>query len=129
MAETGINNGNGKVWSNIIIILAVIGGLAAIIQPMRQQQDALQKQIDEVKNNGSPASGAHMASMEQKFVEVETQFRGISNLEQANRKAMEERISILENSVRLNTDARNSVKERLRSLERSVFHDSAGREK
>lgn len=78
-------NGNGKIaWGTIVMIAAVVGGIAAIFRPLQQAQDTLQRQVDRASKwqedymRGLIPSSAEreLASQKMQFVEVETQFRG-----------------------------------------------------
>ena len=81
------NLSNGNSWNRVAVpalgILALIGGMAAVIVPMHETSAGLQRQVDALAAwqeryvEGKVASSAapKMAEMEQKFVEVETQFR------------------------------------------------------
>lgn len=79
------HNGNGRLsWGTIVMIAAVIGGMAAIFRPLQQAQDNEHRRIDKVEKwqedymRGLIPSSAEreLAAQKMQFVEVETQFRG-----------------------------------------------------
>lgn len=77
-------NGNGRLsWGTIVMIAAVVGGMAAVFRPIQQAQEIEHKRIDKVERwqedymRGLIPSSAErdLASQKMQFVEVETQFR------------------------------------------------------
>lgn len=86
MSETnGNGNGNGRLsWGTIVMIAAVVGGMAAVFRPIQQAQENEHKRIDKVEKwqedymRGLIPSSAEreLAAQKMQFVEVETQFRG-----------------------------------------------------
>jgi SMC interacting uncharacterized protein involved in chromosome segregation len=84
-----INNDKGsteegpKAFGAVVAILAVIGGMAAIIMPMNQSIQSLRDQIKEdrvaleshAQIKGHPGIMAEVAALGQRFAETETQFK------------------------------------------------------
>lgn len=72
------SNGNGRMtWSMIITIVALLGGLAAILVPMQKGQEKVEKWQDDYMRGLIPSSAEReLAAQKMQFVEVETQFRG-----------------------------------------------------
>lgn len=71
-------NGNGRMsWSTIITVVALLGGLAALLVPM---QNGLAKvetwQSDYMRGLIPSSAERELAAQKMQFVEVETQFRG-----------------------------------------------------
>lgn len=71
-------NGNGRLtWSGIIAVVALLGGLAAILVPMQNALEKVEKWQNDYQRGLIPSSAEpQMAAMKMQFVEVETQFRG-----------------------------------------------------
>lgn len=92
-------NGNGTrmSWSVIVTLLAIIGGFGAVVRPMQQAQDSLQRQIDVAQKwqddymRGLIPSSAEreLAAQKMQFVEVETQFRGQKDKIERDEKEIE----------------------------------------
>ena len=146
MAET-----NGGVWANgvfspLLIALTMLGGMSAIIVPMRNELTAHQLQIDkavalaertgqraddkwsEYQQGKIPSSAEpKLAEMNQKFVEVETQFRAFKERMIENETLMTTRsntntrhIEDLEVEATAAREARGRHDERLHQLERRL---------
>lgn len=80
-----VGNGNGTRIFGIITLVAAIGaGAGAFLMPMNQRIDSLQAEImvlrqdlrDHAASDGHPAVSTKIATMHEKFVEIETQFKG-----------------------------------------------------
>lgn len=78
MTDSANGNGNGRLsWSMLITIVALLGGLAAILVPMQKAQDKVEKWQDDYMRGFIPSSAEReLAAQKMQFVEVETQFRG-----------------------------------------------------
>lgn len=72
------SNGNGRMtWSMLITIVALLGGLAAILVPMQKGQEKVEKWQDDYMRGLIPSSAEReLAAQKMQFVEVETQFKG-----------------------------------------------------
>lgn len=99
------NNTGLKALGAVLTILAVITGIAAIVRPMQQRNDNLEKQIDSLKNdlrdhaklNNHPwGVVAEIAEMREKFTEVETQFKGSRERDELLTIRHEDRLTKLE---------------------------------
>lgn len=78
MSETQNGNGNGRLtWGTIVTMIALIGGIAAILLPMEKSQEKVEKWQDDYMRGLIPSSAEReLAAQKMQFVEVETQFRG-----------------------------------------------------
>lgn len=74
-------HGNGKTWTPVLSILALVAGVSAVITPMyagllNQEKLREKSELRIDKNTDSLANiRAEMAAMQVQFAEVETQFR------------------------------------------------------
>ena len=86
---TKSNNGNGstKAFAGVIGLMLVIAGVYAMIEPMNQRIDFLERQITSLKNSHANKEDEHsithrdfvatLSSTTERFAEVETQFDDI----------------------------------------------------
>lgn len=75
----GISNGT-KTFGGVIALVAVVSAISAIMLPLGQRVSALEGNFrDFTTSAGTPGTVAALASLQEKFVEVETQF---SNLDE-----------------------------------------------
>ena len=78
MAESnGPNGAVSKVVAGILALMALIGGVAAIVAPMNQRIEAIEK--GQERHEGAEShigTASQLAAIREKFVEIETQFRG-----------------------------------------------------
>jgi len=121
------NNNNTKAFGGVLVILAVVAGMYAIIQPMNQQMGYLKDEINLVKarlaGHQDVASirdskiTADLSAVKEKFVKAE-----------AEHQATDRRISDLEewriwwNRSHLVADTENRV--RIEALERHCYSES-----
>ncbi len=75
------NENASKVLYGMLAILAVIGGMSAIVLPMQQSIDGLRMVLAEHRSaKGHSPTTAVLAAVKQDFKEVETQFRAQRDL-------------------------------------------------
>lgn len=74
-----LKDSNGsKAFGGVIAIVALITGIGAIVLPMGQRIDALEQSFQSFTTSaGTPETVASLASLQEKFVEVETQFANL----------------------------------------------------
>ena len=109
---TSRSNGNLPILGGIVALLGLIGGVTAIVRPMQQLIDHNQESIqrlqhwqDEYSLGHIPsASAPKMAEVEQKFVEVETQFRAFRERIEENERLMIERWNTADSDTRRNRE-------------------------
>ena len=78
--EHSTNSNNVKVLSGVVAIVALISGILALVRPMGQRIEALERNFSNFTTSaGTPATVSSLAQLQEKFVEVETQF---SNLDE-----------------------------------------------
>lgn len=75
-------HGNGKTWTPVLSILALVAGVSAVITPMyaglinaESENDKVSVRVKELEDAKS-AVQAQLAAMQVQFAEIETQFRG-----------------------------------------------------
>ena len=74
------SEGNGtRAFGGVIALVALLTGMAAIIRPIQQQVDFLDRRIsaDDVREREDTAT---IGKMSERFKEVETQFRSLREL-------------------------------------------------
>ena len=86
-SENGQAQGSStKAFAGVISLLLVIAGVYAMMKPMNQNLDYMRGDIKELKikmnadDNRERTDQAEIASMGEKFIEVETQFRGLKEI-------------------------------------------------
>lgn len=109
-----------KTFGGVVAIIAVILGIFAMVEPMGQRMDFIERQVENVieamslDNERERADLIELGEMRQKFVEIETQF-----------DAYKHRISIIEDWYSWwvkNVPAMDATQsERLKVLERDYF--------
>ena len=106
--EAKDSNGSGpKAFGAIVAILAIIGGMAAIILPMNQIIEAQNKYNqetrmmleDHMKSEGHPGALADISALKERFAEVETQFKWMHDVGEKQDTNVNRRLDILENEV------------------------------
>lgn len=136
------DNANGaKAIAALAALAALVMAIAAIVRPQQQQIDALEKANERIMyearhdldahtdNFGHRTLGSDIATLRQRFAEVEAQFRGLRELVESQLETNDEKIeSIGEwldwwHKTVPGLDARQNT--RLEALERST---SAGNE-
>jgi len=104
--ETKANgNGNGgsstKAFAGVISLLLVIAGVYAMMKPMNQNLDYMRDDIKELKIKMSTddvrerKDQSDIATMGEKFIEVETQFRGLKEIMRIKDEQQSKEIDIL----------------------------------
>jgi len=92
---TSNRTGAATAISVILAIVAITGGMAAIVRPLQQQIQDLHIQLREhrAENNHPWGVVAEVAELRQKFAEVETQFDNLDErtgtIQQTAEKALE----------------------------------------
>ena len=77
------DNGNAKAFGGILAIVALVAGVYAMVEPMNQKIDFITNEIDNIRtcmanDDARERSDAkELASLQEKFREVETQFSGV----------------------------------------------------
>ena len=79
MANTINNSCVAKAFAGILVIAAAVGAMASIVRPINQQLETLQYDFRQhcMENNHPWGVTAEIATLREKFVEVETQFKGL----------------------------------------------------
>ena len=102
MSETR-NGTNVNVVGIITGTVAIISAIAAVLIPMRQSVENLYNLIDKqdkviegVRNTTSPEAASKIAEFGQQFVEIETQFKWVREVQNTKIEHLERRISVLE---------------------------------
>lgn len=111
MAENGNGNGNGllKASAPLLTIVAIITGLAAIVAPMRQSIDGIQRQVDDntkwqndyMRGQIPSSAEKELAAVSIKFAEVETQFRALGARVDKNELIINDKINSSEKEMAL----------------------------
>ena len=103
MAEpNGPNGAVSKVVAGILALMALIGGVAAIVAPMNQRIEAIEK--SQVEHEGSEShigTAAQLAAIREKFVEIETQFRGERQQRQDLAVLLDRRLAALDEKLQM----------------------------
>ena len=79
MAENRNSLGAAKAFGVLLTVAVMIGAMAAIVRPMQQQLSTLEYDLRQhcAENNHPWGVTAEIATLREKFVEVETQFKGL----------------------------------------------------
>lgn len=135
--DTIRNNSSAKAFGGVLAIVAIIAGLYAMVEPMGQRIDfqtehlhTMQRNLEThaAENNHPWGVVAEIAKVQEKFVEVETQFRGMRDLGLLSDEQTKARLGRIEAqmlaleaalSERRSVDA--AVWERVKLLERQVY--------
>lgn len=94
-------NNNAKVVYGLLTIVAVIGGMSAIVLPMQQSIDGLRSVVAEHRlSKGHSPTTAELAAIRENLKEVETQFQAMRDLfdsrfnnSKAHRDRIDERVT------------------------------------
>ena len=121
------DNSNAKAFGGVLVLLALIAGVYAMIEPMTQRIDFLERQMqsqkDELEAHKSKDDHPHALSLHseaaEKFRRVESEFRAIKELFNMNYGSHENRLQKIE-SLRTSEEDRPQW-ERITALERNVF--------
>ncbi len=85
MSNEKNNNTGTKAFAGVLVILAVIAGVFAMVQPMTQRINQLERQINtladhqNLDNTREREDQSKFAASAERFKEVETQFSGLEN--------------------------------------------------
>lgn len=118
------SNGSMAAISAVLGLFAVIGGVYAMVQPMNQRIDHVTEQMQKLEDRlikgldthmagkSHPGAAEDLATMSERFKEVETQFRGIKDIQATRFTEIERRLTETE------TDGNPRHDERIKNLER-----------
>ncbi len=122
MTNNNMSNGM-KTFSGILVIVAVIAATAAIVRPIQQQIESVSIQLRNHTNQNNHPWGviAEIAEIRQRFIEVETQFRGMRDVIEARHNRNSARIEKLERlGIKYTEESLEMIailKEKIRQLE------------
>lgn len=133
--NTKINNSkkNGtKALSVAVLVIAIIAGVYAMVEPMQQRIDFLERQVLRSENllqkhadvKIHPGASEEVAAMRERFKEVETQFKGLREVLQLQIEDMSRRQSAHEARDQTGPYTHKSLAthlERIKALERAVY--------
>ena len=126
----GKNTSNGtKAIVALFVLLAALGtiimAVSATMKPLKQQQDMTATMLrDHAEKNNHPwGVMAELGEMRQRFVEVETQFRGLREIIEIRDENHKERIAKLEEWYNMVSAMNARRDEKLKVLERKVFNE------
>ena len=117
IARTNKNANGAKALGAVVAIVAVIMGVYAMVEPMSQRIDFLERQLDKIDarlhdtDQRERDAAESLAAIQERFQEVETQFRAERELRTTN-------------EARADKDLDESPT-RLRELERLVWGNNA----
>ena len=122
------SNGNGaKAAASIIAVAAVISALVAIVRPMQQQIDFIDRRM-QTDDERARENATTLAKMSERFSEVETQFKSLRELVNVRLENSNYKIHDIENWLKWwhktvpGLDARQNT--RLEHLEREHKWDT-----
>lgn len=133
-------NGGARAFGGVIAVVALISGVAAVILPMGERISSLERQFtaamrslhdehaatfDRVEEQISdhkglyahPEGGNDIGRIQEKFAEVEAQFRGAKELSLQIQKTNERRLDVLEKTVMDHDRLVVSHRQELKALE------------
>jgi uncharacterized protein HemX len=119
------NNSSAKAFGGIIALVALILGVYAMVEPMNQRIDFLERQIDTLEANmrlddlRERKDESRLSAMGEKFMEVETQFSALRELATTSHENIEDRLDKIE-SHRYSEDD-SAQWERIYALERETY--------
>lgn len=100
MAEPSSNG--PKAFASVIALVAVIAGIYAMVEPMSQRVDFLERQLTETRqammldDQRESSDRNLLAAFQERFSEIETQFRAMKELEHVQLQELRRRIERLE---------------------------------
>jgi len=111
------NGGGAKAFASVLVILAVIGGMAAIVRPMQQQTDFLAREVAELQTH---ASDGHPARVEAEVNRVVNRLHlndeDVEKIEARTNK-LEQKVSVLTQQMKDGTKDRYYGKDATRDKE------------
>lgn len=119
------NGGIGSTLTVLAGICAVVAGVYAMVEPMGQRIDFVQKDLTEIrlalaKDDEREMDDVHsFSAVLERFKEVETQFRWLKEVTDVRLAHLEERMSQM--SSWKDAHGNDSQWERIRALERAVY--------
>jgi len=93
-----INNAkpNNKTLGGIIAVVALISGIGAIVMPMKQRIDQNAQSLrDHALREGHSNMIGRMAGMQERFMEIETQFRNLDERTLRMNDLEQERVEVI----------------------------------
>lgn len=119
-------NGNGKRSLEVIMaILALVAGVTAICLPMKQSIDSAEARLDRHERQpGHTENTTRIAAQNEKFAEIETQFKWLREMMMEKASENRSRIEKLEEIQRAHLPDLIEFRERVRILERQLQKES-----
>ncbi len=100
MTDLKPQNNGPKAFAGVLAILAVIGGMAAVVMPMQQQITSLGDIVERHADiRAHPTAREDVATIRAQLTEVETQFRWIREVLEIKSAALERRVHDLEQQI------------------------------
>ncbi len=118
------NNGATAAVGAVLGLLALIAGVYAMVQPMNQRIDFVDQQMEKleirlvkslerhIETASHPQAARDLATMSERFKEVETQFRSLREVQLTKFQELNRRVTKSE------TDGNPRHDERIKNLER-----------
>ena len=99
-----VNSNGGKILGSLLGILAVIAGVYAMVAPMNQRIDFMERTIESQAREAErhtdlglhPGAGAQLSAISERLKEVETQFIGLREVLALEIRAASRRLEALE---------------------------------
>lgn len=129
-------NGAIRAFGAIIGLVALIAGVYAMVEPMGQRIDFMEEQISELNVEilrhsdceAHPGALARMATQQEKFAEVETQFKGLREVSDVRLKQLEHEQLVARDwrgAHGLRVEGLNASQwERIKALERAAYREA-----